>query len=129
MQRARRLLFVALGGLGVVLVATVVAWVIDTRAHQGEVLRNTKLAGRSIGGLDQRQLAAAVDAITAKFTTSQVDVKAPGGGFRVVSPELGLSIDTAATVKAAMTSGRTGSLPRRYAGWVHALSRHRSSPL
>src|SRR3954466_5346952 len=129
MQRARRFLFVALGGLGVVLVAAVAAWAIDTRAHEGKVLRNTKLAGRSIGGLDQRHLAAAVEAISAKFATNTVDVKAPGGGFTAVSPELGLGIDRAATVKAAMASGRNGSLPRRFAGWMHGFTDARTSPL
>src|SRR3954470_8826733 len=129
MRRARRLVFVALGGLGVVLLAAIVASMVDTRAHHGRVLRNTRLAGQPVGGLDERRLASAVDTVAAKFAANVVDVKAPGGGFIVPSRELGVRVDAAATVKDTMRVGRTGSPPARFLGWVRSFRGHRAAPL
>ena len=129
MPRVRRIAFVALAALALGAAGLVAAWVVDTRGSPDQVLRNTTLAGRDIGGRRGTALDAVVADVAHRYTTEEVEVHAPGGGFRAAGAELGLTVDVAATRRAALDAGRQGSAPARFAGWVRSFVTSRSVPV
>jgi vancomycin resistance protein YoaR len=113
-------------GLAVVVVG---AWALDANAHDGKVLRRVTLAGRDVSGLERVRLARVVDEVAAAVPTEQVEVRAPGGGFTVPAADLGVQVDRAATVRAALDLGRTGGLPQRFGAWLRSFRSERRAPV
>ena len=103
----------------VVLVAG--AWTLDTRAHDGEVVRNVTLAGKSVDGMNRAELGGVVDELAGRYDRAGIEVKAPDGGFRAGADELGVSVDRDRTVVDALAEGRRGSVPARIWGWARHL--------
>ena len=102
-------------------VTVVVAWTVDTRRHDGQVVRNVELAGRPVGGLHRQAVAAVVANAADRYAAAEVRVDAPEGGFTATASELGLSVTEAATVEEAFRVGRTGPLFGRITGWLSSL--------
>jgi hypothetical protein len=102
-------------------VAVVAAWIIDSRAHRQSVLPNVVLGGERIRGMDTAELDAVVARIADRFSTATVEVRTPGGPFRATVPELGTSVDRAATVQSVLRVGRRGPLPRRLSTWARSF--------
>src|SRR5439155_17988720 len=96
-------------------------WAVDSTMAGGHVARNTTVAGRPAGGLSRAQLTTLVAAVADDYRTSQVVVDAPGGGFTTNALDLGLSLDTAGTERAAMRTGKTGAAPGRIASWARGF--------
>jgi vancomycin resistance protein YoaR len=109
------------GALGGLVLFVGAAWALDTRAHQGKVLRDVALAGRPVGGMSRAELAAFVDDLAGRYDRANIEVQAPDGGFRARADELGVAVDRARTVAQAMTVGRRDSLPARLVGWARHL--------
>src|SRR5437016_4473433 len=121
MRRIRRVCLIALAAVAAVIVVVSVAWAIDSAMAGGQVARNTTVAGRPVGGLSRAQLTKLVAAVADDYRTSPVVVDAPGGGFTTNALDLGLSLDAAATERAATRTGRTGSVPGRIASWARGF--------
>ncbi|HEV3401105.1 MAG TPA: hypothetical protein VG078_04725, partial [Acidimicrobiales bacterium] len=119
--RFRRVAVLVGGALGGLVVFVAAAWALDTRAHEGKVLRDVALAGRPVGGMSRAELAAFVDDLAGRYDRANIEVQAPDGGFRARADELGVAVDRARTVDQAMTVGRRGSLPARLFGWARHL--------
>lgn len=129
MHRVPKAALAAVGLLAAVPFAVSVAWAVDDRAHGGEVARNVTLAGTDIGGMGPRELSAVVAALAARYPRTRIQVRARPGGFTATAAELGVSVDTAATVQAALATGRDGPLPGRIWGWVTSALRPRRAPV
>jgi vancomycin resistance protein YoaR len=129
MRRVRNICFIALGALVVVFVAAGVAWAVDTHRNDDRVERNTTLAGRSIGGLKGPQLEAAVAAVAEKYRSSAVVIEAPDSTFTTNASDLGMTIDTAATVRDALRVGRRGNVVSRIRSWASGFLHDHKAPV
>ena len=129
MRRFRNVCLIALGSaVGLVLLVGV-AWAVDSSVSDGKVARNTKLAGRSVGGLRPSRLTPLVADVAEDYRTSPVVIDAPDGGFTTNARDLGLSLDPGATERAAMRVGRTGSFVERLTGWARSFVTSRRVPV
>jgi vancomycin resistance protein YoaR len=116
----RRPGFVALVlGAGALLVMAVYA--LDMRAHEDEVVSRVRLAGIDVGGMNETELARALDRVAARYEQAQVRVKAPQGGFTSPASSLGLRVDRKATTETAMGVGRGGLPITRLWSWGYSL--------
>src|SRR5436190_15470303 len=129
MRRIHRVCLVALAAVATGIVLVSVAWAVDSAMAGGKVARNTKIAGRSAGGLSRAPLTKLVTAVADDYRTSPVVVDAPGGGFTTNALDLGLSLDTAGTERAAMKTGKTGAVPGRIASWARGFLHPRAVPV
>jgi vancomycin resistance protein YoaR len=127
--RLLRRVLVALGAVAGVALALVVAWGIDLRAHDGEVMRNVELAGRLVGGLRPERVTEVARSVAPDFEDAPITVQAPGGGFRTDAKTIGVSVSEAATARGAMSVGRTGAVPARLWGWLRSFAVHQRAPL
>ena len=87
-----------------VMVLLVTAWAIDTASASGKVPRNTTLAGRNVSTFGEDDLAAAVADVAEEYATTEVQVRTEAKSFTVPASDLGLMLDEAATVKAALAA-------------------------
>ena len=104
-------LVVVVGGLSI-------AWLIDSHAHGGRVVRHVTLAGRGIGGMTAIQLAGALGDLATKEEHAPVQVRTPQGSFSVSADSLGLRVRQDVTEAAAMAAGRHGWVGARLWKWV-----------
>ena len=128
-RRALTLGIVALAvtvGVGVVVA---VAWTVDTRRHEGRVVRNVELADTPIGGLRRAQVLEVVRRTADRYGAAPVRVSAPKGGFTAPAADLGLSVTEAATVEEAFRVGRKGPLTARIADWATSFLGSRRAPV
>lgn len=118
-------------GIPLLLVLLVVAaWGIDTAAAGDQVLRNTTLHGRAIGGQDgDGDLRDVVAALAEDFADTPVRIEADGEVYRSTAGELGLRVDEAATSRAALDVGRDGPLPARPFTWLASFAAAREAPI
>lgn len=119
----------ALVVVALVLVVVVALWAVDTKMSDDEVARKVTLGGQSIAGMDAGQLEAAVADLAGRYREAGVVVDAPDGGFEATAPELGLSVDQAATAADAMAVGRTGNVAARIWGWARGFLVDRPAPV
>ena len=124
-----RRFLVALAALCGVTLAVVIAWGLDLRAHDGEVVRNTEIGGRPIGGMTRVEVARVVEAVAAEFEGASIRIDAKGGGFATDASTLGVSVSEPATVEEAFDVGRTGNVIARLGGWLRSLVASRQAEL
>ncbi len=124
--RTRVLLIVAATPLAL-LVLLVVAWAVDTQRAGDQVVRNVELAGRAIGGLGRAQLEPVVAEVADRYPTATVRVETAAGELSTSGEELGLALDQAATLDAALDVGRSGSVFVRPFAWLASLVAARSA--
>jgi len=105
------------------------AWALDTRAAEGEALRNVEVAGRRVGDLDRIELDAALVDLAATYTGARVEVSTPGGVLQATGDELGLALDVETTRRTVLAVGRQGSAVSRFTSWVRSLFDERHSDL
>lgn len=129
MRTARTIVLRALGAVTGLLLLLLLAWAVDTNRHDGRVLRNVTLAGRSVGGLERAELSRQVARLADRYAKSTVRVEAEGGGFITTAADLRLSLRQNATVQAALDVGRHGPAPERLVGWLTNLVGGRRSPI
>ena len=129
MRGAGRFLLFALGAVVAVPALLSAAWALDSRRSDGEVLRNVTLAGRDVGGLTRPELARVVKDLAGRYATAAVRIESEGGGFSVPPGDLGLVLDEARTIEAALHAGREGSAASRLTSWVRSLVNPRAAPV
>ncbi|MEA3075945.1 MAG: hypothetical protein QOF60_853 [Actinomycetota bacterium] len=129
MRRALRPFLVALGVPAGLVALVVVAWAVDLKTHDGEVVRRVTLAGRPIGHLGKPALARLVADVAGDLPNESVRVSAPGGGFSTEAKALGLGVDAGATTKAAMRVGREGTVVTRVVDWIKSFRWERRAPV
>ena len=112
--------FVALlVGAGVLLLMAVYA--LDMRSHDDEVVSRVRLAGIDVGGMNDAELARALDRVAARYEEAQVKVQAPQGGFTAPASSLGLRVDRKRTTEIAMAVGRGGLPVTRLWSWAYSF--------
>lgn len=98
-------------------------------SQTGRVARNVTLAGERVGGLSRVQLQVVVNNTAQRYADAPVEVVAPPKGFASNARELGLVVQVTPTVDQVMTLDRSGSVPRRLAGWIGSFFGPRVAPL
>ena len=127
LHRSRRLGLLLLGALAGAVVVLGTAWALDSRAHDGRVVRAVVLAGREVGGMRAAELTAYVDELATRYEQAPIEVRAPEGGFPSDARELGLTVDRAGTVAGVLAEGREGALPVRVWDWARHLFSSRTA--
>jgi vancomycin resistance protein YoaR len=128
-RRALRPFLVALGVPAGLVALVLVAWAVDLKAHDGQVVRRVTLAGRPIGRLSEAALAKVVAGVATDLPGESVRVSAPGGGFTTEAKALGLGVDPRATTRAALRVGREGSVVTRVVDWAKSFRFERRAPV
>ncbi len=135
-SRTKRIFFwlaVCVGSLLILAVGgNLAAYGIDTRVHNGQVLRNVTLSfddgttpDIAIGGLSEDDLRQLLEDLAAQHGQRTVEWSLPTDPSRTVTTtmsELNLGIDVDATVANAMAAGRSGNLGSRVEQWLDAFS-------
>jgi vancomycin resistance protein YoaR len=121
MHPSRRLRLVALVALGAAGVLVTAAYALDMATHRGEVARNVRVAGTDFSGLGERELAAALRRVDARYAAASVRITSPGGRFSLKASELGLRVDREASVDQALHAGRRGWIGARLWGWASSF--------
>jgi vancomycin resistance protein YoaR len=129
MPRARFYALVALGGLVLVPVLLVVAYLVDDGGRGSQVASNVSLVGTAIDGLKGKALDAKVAKVAARIERSKIVVKAPKGGLTTDAMEVRLRVDRKATARAALGVGRHGNVLSRSWHWLMAFVSDRDAPL
>ncbi|MEO1062149.1 MAG: VanW family protein [Actinomycetota bacterium] len=112
---------------GALVVLWLLAFVVDSAAHSGQVARNVTLVGEEIGGLDEEDLSARIDGLAASYGRRDVLLRAPDGTeFELTAGELGLGIDAEATAERALDAGRGSFLTSPFS-WLGSFFSDRSS--
>lgn len=119
--RVRRLLRIAAGVVGVVVVAWLAAWGIDTAVAGDDSARNLVVAGTPVGSLSQADVTAAVAGVADGYGDTEVSAVTPNGTFTATADDAGVAVDVDATVAAVMASGSDVAPLARPFAWVASL--------
>lgn len=118
----RRLLIIAAVSATGLFLVVVAAFGVDRFVHSGEALRNVTVAGVDLSGLDEDGAVRALSEYegllldqTAPFTVAGVIVD-------LDPASVGFDLNEAAAVRAAMETGRTGSVFSQFGWWLRHLS-------
>jgi vancomycin resistance protein YoaR len=111
----------------VVLGLLVGAWAFDSRG--GRVVRNVELGGEAVGGSTVDELERSVADRAASYQDAVVRIETPQQTYETTAGTLGLTLDQAATVRAARREGRSEPLILRPFSWFASLFSSREVPL
>ncbi|MFV0318733.1 MAG: VanW family protein [Microthrixaceae bacterium] len=112
-----------------ILAIVVAAWGIDTWISGDNVARNTELAGTTVGGMDQAQLTDVVDTLAGELPGTEVDIDTGDLQLTTTAGELGLGIDTDATVAGVLERGTDAPLWQQPFEWVGSFLTPRAAPV
>ena len=129
MPRARFFVLVALGGLLLVPVLVVVAYLVDDGGRGSYVASNVSLAGTALDGLKGRALDAKIAKVADQIEKAKITVHAPKGGFTTSAKEISFRVDRKGTARAALRVGRHGNVVSRSWHWLQAFLHDRDAPL
>jgi vancomycin resistance protein YoaR len=129
MRRPKLRLILGLSIPLLVVVVLLAAWAIDSSSASGKVPRNVELAGRDISKLPEDELAATVGDIADEYAKTPVQVRAGTHTYKLAAAKLGLRLDEASTVKAALDLDHDTSLPERPVVWLGSFLDERRAPL
>jgi vancomycin resistance protein YoaR len=118
MGRRRQLIWAAAIAPVAAVLVVIAAWAIDTGMSGGEVVRNVRLAGHDVGGLDASDLLEHVESLDESMRDRTVRIETPAHSYETTAGEIGLSIDPRLTATAALDLGRDDPLPVRPVTWL-----------
>lgn len=125
----RRAVMVAVAVPLVLLLVAVAVWAVDVNQHQDEALRGTVVAGQTVGGLTEDEVAGVVDDAAAGVEAAAVEIETPDGTVEATAEQLGVEVDRDATVDAVMDVGRNEGLVARADHWVRSWFSETDVPL
>ncbi len=103
-------------------------WNIDSLAQSSDQTgRGVAISGQDVGGMTHEEVAVVVDDLADGFGDEPVEIVTPAGTIETTPAELGLAIDTAATVDAAFQVENDGFLLFRPFRWFASFFVERPS--
>ena len=108
--------------IGLPLLAVLVlvgAWAVDALMHRGKVSRNVSVAGETVGGLSDEELAERIDHIAERFSRTPILIRTADGDSEWTAGELGVGVDVDATMEAVRSAGTGG--PVAPLTWIGTL--------
>lgn len=127
MSRARIGLLIVLGTPVALALVCVVAYLVDSRVHDGQVARNVELGETAVGGLSRADLREVVGSHAEDLLTTPVEIRSGDTTLETTAAALGVSLDTARTVDATLDVGRAGSAAQEPLRWVASFFSDRSA--
>lgn len=116
-------------GLIVVAVGVVTAWAIDYATLGGRVVRNTSVEDVDVGRIDAARLTHALDRADAAYGEGTVEFVIDGKTYPMSAADIGLHLDTEATLDAARRIGRDDPAPLRPLFWLSSWFQSRRVPV
>jgi vancomycin resistance protein YoaR len=105
-------LFVAAGAAGLGLYAS---------SHHGRIYQGVHVAGLDLGGLTAAEARSSLEAQFAEYSATPLTFSAGDQTFQITPARAGARLDSAATIAAATSWGREGSLWDQSRSWARAL--------
>jgi len=103
-------------------------WNADSLAQSSDtVARGVAISGTDVGGLDHEEVAVVVDELAEGFGDEPFEIVTPSGTIETSPAQLGLTVDTAATVDAAFDVKNDGFVLFRPFWWLSSFFRERPS--
>jgi len=128
-RRRRWLRWVAIVAAFLLVTGVAGAWAADTKfVNSTQVMRNTELVGRPVGGLGDNHLRGVVAEMAAEYETAPVEIDTGDGTLETTLGDLGVAVNQEATVQAALDAGRGSMLVRPF-DWLHSFIDPHDAPL
>ncbi|MCB1282735.1 MAG: VanW family protein [Microthrixaceae bacterium] len=118
MSRPKALVLAALSTPVLLYLVLLGAWALFGRSDPGTVASSVHLVGVDIGGQNREELNSTLEDISSEFAQTAVDIQIPDATLSTNAGQLGLSLDSERTVRAAMRPGHAdplGIAPIRWA--------------
>ena len=103
-------------------------WNVDSLAQSSDTAaRGVAISGTDVGGMDHEEVAVVVDDLAEGFGDEPVEIVTPAGTIETSPAQLGLAVDTAATVDAAFEVKNDGFVLFRPFWWFSSFFAERPS--
>ena len=103
-------------------------WNVDSLAQSSDTAaRGVAISGSDVGGMSHEEVAVVVDDLAEGFGDEPVEIVTPAGTIETSPAQLGLTVDTAATVDAAFEVKNDGFVLFRPVYWVASFVLERPS--
>jgi vancomycin resistance protein YoaR len=102
---------------------------LERAAHQRRVPRGIVMLGRPLGGLGGPALREAVQGLAPRARSLATRISVRGRILDVRADTLGMELDVDATIQAALSAGREGSIWRQLGGWASRFFRAQVLPI
>jgi vancomycin resistance protein YoaR len=120
-RRGPKVLLVAIGVVGVLLVVVLVGWGVDSKVHADAVPRGVTLDERTVAGESGSELDVTLADVAASWAAVPVKVTTPNGTANATLDELGVTVDRAATEQAARQVGTDAFVLARPIDWIRSF--------
>jgi len=118
-RRHRRRRTIILAAVGAVVFLILLAVLIDSTLYRGKVHAGVTVSGVQLGGLTPEEAKAALDLRVEKAQKNRITLTSGDKKWTVTPDDVGTTVDTAATVGAAMDASREGNfLVDRFRGFL-----------
>ncbi len=107
--------------VGLVLIASVVGLGLYAYGHQGRIYQGVSVAGVELSGMTRAEAEMALEHDYSLYMNTPLVLSHNGANYAITPGELGVRVDSAASVDSAMQYGREGSIWNRSRDWVSAL--------
>jgi vancomycin resistance protein YoaR len=121
----RRALTIVLAAVGAAIVVTVGWYVVEWRTGLRDVAPNVTLDGGSVGLMKPHELDDAIGERADRILQAGVRVAFDGGSISTTAADIGVVVDEAATRRAVMEAGRSGSFLADFLSWARGPWRQR----
>jgi vancomycin resistance protein YoaR len=128
-KRRRRKRLLTLGAVGAVIVLFLLAILIDSTLYIGKIHAGVTVSGIELGGMTPAQAKAALNQRVQDAQKSRVTLESGAKTWTVAPKDVGMTIDAAATVSAAMQASRKSNfIVDRFRGFLMYF-KHKDVPL
>jgi vancomycin resistance protein YoaR len=100
--------------------ATIAGLTLYGYSHTNRIYEGVRINGIAVGGMNESEARAALDAEFNLYLDTPISLEANGQSFTVTPRELGVTLESAGTVREAIAYGRTGPLWSRGQTWVRS---------
>ncbi len=104
-----------------VAIATIIGFSLYAYGHQGRIYQGVSVAGVDLSGMTRSEAEAALSAGYSTYLNTPLTLTYNGDSYAITPNQLGISVDTDASIDQAFTYGREGSLWSRSQDWARGL--------
>src|SRR5215203_3843302 len=121
--RIARLATIAALVVAALLVAGIIGLSLYAYSHSGRVYEGVKIGDVAVGGMSREDASAAIQARYDEYANVPLSVVAEGSVFTMTPAQAGATLNQDASVDAALSYGREGSVWERSSDWARGLLR------
>jgi len=121
LSRLGRILTTVFAVVATVALATVIGFSLYAYGHQDRIYQGVSVGGVDLSGMTRTEATDALSQGYAAYLNTPLTLTYNGENYAITSNQLGISVDTTATIDRALEYGRTGSLWSRSQDWARGL--------